>query len=143
MDAVGEFASPLNGSPPPPVNNGPPPVFCVFLKWQLGGSRWVQNTPTGCGKDLPTRQHHSENFQKSPNIEKCKQFFQMFGFGYFINRGGVINRRWGLTWHRAAARHAGSQPWVTWHLLEASFVPWGLLTSSKLRMRALSSSKLR
>jgi hypothetical protein len=28
----------------------------VFEMWQLGSSRWVRNTPTGCGNDLPTSQ---------------------------------------------------------------------------------------
>jgi hypothetical protein len=38
----------------------------------------------------PPGKHHSVNFQKSPKIEKCEQFFEMFGFGYFINRGGGV-----------------------------------------------------
>ena len=28
--------------------------FCQI--WQLGGSRWVQNTPTSGGNDLPARE---------------------------------------------------------------------------------------
>jgi hypothetical protein len=32
--------------------------------------------------------HHSENFRKSPKIEKCKRFFEMFGFGTLLT-GGV------------------------------------------------------
>ena len=29
-------------------------MLCIIR--QLGGSRWVHNTPTGCGNDLPARQ---------------------------------------------------------------------------------------
>jgi len=33
---------------------------------------------------------NSENFRKSTQIEMCEHLFQMFGFGYFINRGGLL-----------------------------------------------------
>jgi hypothetical protein len=43
----------------------------------------------GVGTICPPGKHRSANFQKSSKIE-CKHFCEMFGFGYFINRGGLL-----------------------------------------------------
>jgi hypothetical protein len=53
----------------------------IFERWQLGGSRWSQMLLRGVGMVCPPGKHHSENFQKTFEIEKGKYLFEMFGFG--------------------------------------------------------------
>jgi hypothetical protein len=50
----------------------------------------VQNAHTGVGTICPPGKHHSENFQKSLKIEKCKQLFEMFGFGTLLTGGCLL-----------------------------------------------------
>jgi hypothetical protein len=49
--------------------------------WRLGRFRSMQNTSTGCGNHLPTRQTPFLEFSKIIKIGKWEQFLKMFGFG--------------------------------------------------------------
>ena len=44
----------------------------------------------GVGMICPQGKHHSENFQKSRKIKKCKQFSEMFGFGTISDISDVM-----------------------------------------------------
>ena len=57
-------------------------IFSPYRSWNaLEGCKMLLR---GVGMICPPGKHHSENFQKSPKIEKCTQFFEMFGFGTLL-----------------------------------------------------------
>jgi hypothetical protein len=45
---------------------------------------WCKILLRGVGRICPPGKHHSENFQTSIKIEKCKHLFEMFGFGTIL-----------------------------------------------------------
>ena len=50
----------------------------------------MQNTPTGCGNDLPTRQAPFSEFSKITQNREVYTFFRNARIYYFINRGGLL-----------------------------------------------------
>jgi hypothetical protein len=85
----------------PMLIKAPNKHILVFEIWQLGGSRWVQTTPTGHGNDLLNM--NTPFWELSQIHKKCNP--------YFINGGGVINRMWWLKCSISQHKHM-IQAWL-------------------------------
>ena len=102
--------------------------------WHLGGSSRVQNTPTGCGNDLPTRPAHlwKVNFSKisgtytPPRLIPGGTWVPYLKRGYAFAQTPAVPRYFGCDWNSAGAI---THP-ITRHCLDAPkkvvfFVHWG------------------